>query len=131
MSGKARTLRCLVADGADETFRQLLQVPFGTDDLPNIEFAVTDSGGPGNAVDVRLIDLRVRSGSLPATPEPDAEPIPVASEPVVSRKWLLIVQIAGSLVVVTFLGLGVWLWLLRRREEAAVPVRRNKRDDQR
>ena len=104
-----------MADDADVSFRDVLQAHLGAEDLSSLRFEVTDSWKPGNAVDARLIDLKVRSGTLPAAPHVDAELVmPVAEEKPVPKKWLMIVQIGGLLVALSFLGLGGWLALRRR-----------------
>ena len=57
-------VRFLVADGAGNDFREIKQQEFGTDDIADVRFVVADSGSPGNAVDARLVDLKIRASKL-------------------------------------------------------------------
>jgi hypothetical protein len=62
------TIRMLVAEGADaadDAFQEIYRVPhFGAEDLGHLRFEVADSGQPGNPVDARLLDLKIRCGKL-------------------------------------------------------------------
>jgi hypothetical protein len=79
-----------VADGAALDFRPISQWPFGTDVLALVRFEVCDSGSPGNRVDARLVDLRIRS-SRP-TPEATSEAALPSEQkrPPGSRVWLVL-----------------------------------------
>jgi hypothetical protein len=120
LSGKLRliregdVMRYLVADGPDKEFRELRRRKFGTEDLAHLNLEVCDSGEPGNPVDARLVDLRIRSGKVVAGQAGDVQP---ASESAGTRGWLTALVVL-ALVVAASLALGIWLSARRRRSEA-------------
>jgi hypothetical protein len=115
-------VRFLAADGLDGDFQEIYSKdPFGTEDMVHVHFVVADSGTPGNAVDARLVDLRIRAARL--LPDPTAQPTPAAAaEPAsVMKGWFA----AGALLVVAVVALAAAGLALRRRTRqpsAAVPA---------
>jgi serine/threonine protein kinase len=108
------TIRMLVADGLDPEFHEISRIPhFGTEDLAHLRFEVADSGEPGNPVDVRLLDLRVRAANM-VLPELASNP----GSPAQLRKagggkgWLTAVMLATLGVSICVVG----LWLRARRQ---------------
>jgi hypothetical protein len=62
---KGASIHYLAADGLGGDFQELfVQDQFGTEDMAHVRFVVADSGSPGNAVDARLVDWRVRAADL-------------------------------------------------------------------
>jgi hypothetical protein len=112
-------VRMLFSDGPNDTFREIFRVPhFGTEDLAHLRFEVIDSGEPGNPVDARLIDLRVRADRF-SGPARAADPGAPAAEP--GRKtggkgWLAAALLVGlALVVMAALGVALRRYALARR----------------
>jgi hypothetical protein len=108
------------AEGGE--FKKLTQNHFGDDDVKQVSLRAATGQQP-LSVDVRLIDLRIRSAGATALP-----PVAVAALPPASsapgtpppRTWLVAVLLTGlALLLVFFLGLAAWILLLRRRAPAA------------
>ena len=85
------TLRYLAAEGFDGDFQEVYQAKFTADDLAQLRLVVSDSGAPGNAVDARLLELRIVGGKLTvlpaklnaaAPPDAPAEKVPLTMPPV-------------------------------------------------
>ncbi len=124
------SLRYLVADTPGKEFRGIwFQKDFGAADLEHFRFGVADSGEPGNPVEARLIDLRIRMGTVTAdkafAPAPLAEPAPpppgAEAEAPGTKNWILLTLVLGLGVALTAAtGLGVLL-ILRRRRPAETP----------
>jgi hypothetical protein len=93
--------------GTPGGFRELFQTEFGTDDLTIIRLAV-NAEDPTAAVEARLIDLQVRSRG-----QPPSLAVP-AKEQVVSKRWLVAVEVGGLIVALALLGLGAGAFLRRR-----------------
>jgi len=96
------TIRFLAADGTTDDFREIYQRDFGTEELADVRFQVCDSGSPGNAVDARLVDLKVRSDNLTLDNASDATR---ASEHQDRRGW----RILSVLALLLALALAAWL----------------------
>jgi hypothetical protein len=110
---KGSALHCLAADGLGAEFHVLFsQEPFSTEDMTHVHFVVADSGNPGNAVDARLVDLKIRSAGL----LPDRASDAAAPEEKGSKAWLMAGLLIG-LVIVLACTLGVWLSTRQRRPE--------------
>jgi hypothetical protein len=96
-----------------DQFEELPPKTFGPNDIERALVRIT-TGRQRASVDVRLIDLRIRSGAVPAAPIPVVEPPPVQP----SRSWLL-----AALCVALALTLPVTiifaLLLFRRRRIGA------------
>jgi hypothetical protein len=91
-----------------DVYEALPPKEFGGNDIEKVIVRVSTGQQP-MPVDVRLIDLRIRSGAAPATP------IPVAAATVESsRGWLLAALFA--LVVILFIIVVVFAVLLSRRK---------------
>jgi serine/threonine protein kinase len=113
---KGPALRFLAADGMGGDFQEIYsQDQFGTDDMAHVRFVVADSGRPGNAVDARLVDLRIRSGNPLPEPAPDSAAPGAPQHPSGSKIWLAAAGILG--VVILLAALGVWL-VVRSRDRA-------------
>jgi serine/threonine protein kinase len=114
------SLRCLAADGLGGDFEEIFsQDPFVTEDMAHVRFVVADSGTPGNAVDARLVDLKVRATNL--IPDPTSGTA-AAVEPggkSGSKGW---VAAAGTLVLLILLSLAVWLAVRRLRRTGKAPA---------
>ncbi len=104
----------LLATGLQgENFEELSPKTFGRDDIQQVTVRVMTGRQP-YSVDARLIDLRVRSGRVPATPV--AAPTDVPQEPQTGFRWKLWLAAAiVGLVGAAFLG----TWLLWRRRDRA------------
>lgn len=116
-------LHHLVADEPDHAFREIRQTQLGAEDLAHVRLEVIDSGVPGVDVDIRLVDLRIRSGNaasitngeltqkagvpsaLPTTPAPEVEEKQGGGR----RGWLAAGIVLAMVVIVSFI-LTVWLW---------------------
>ena len=133
---KGASLRYLVSDAPGQPFREVFyQEKFGAEDLTQFKCEVVDSGTPGNPIDARLIDLRVRmSKSLPdnaAQPAPLAAPAPVAIPvPPVGEKsgkedtrgWLIAAFIlAITIPLVAALAAATVFFLRGRKVDAQLP----------
>jgi DNA-directed RNA polymerase subunit RPC12/RpoP len=150
MSGQLRltrvgkVLKFFVSDGPGKEFEEIWELKnFGDMELPHNGFSVSDSGKPGNAVDARLIDLRVRMGDiqlekaigpapLPApvtAPNGDDGPLPAPQNEGSASLWLIVILAgvgASVLGVITVIA----VLLLRRRPALATttktPARRKE-----
>jgi serine/threonine protein kinase/predicted RNA-binding Zn-ribbon protein involved in translation (DUF1610 family) len=92
-------------DTEGDQFQEVHQCEFGAEDLTGVQVAAA-TARQARALDVRLIDLRIRNGGL----APDgAAAFP---QKVRSRRWLLT---ALTLGLVFTLVLGGWLYVQRRR----------------
>jgi serine/threonine protein kinase len=126
---KGTVLQGLAADGLEGNFEEILTIKqFGTENMNSVLLGVMDSGGPGFAVDARLLDFRVRASNF--VPKPDATSqgidFPTTSEP--ERKsgpksWLAAL---GIMVLLSFAILVVCLLVRRRRavdslQSASIP----------
>jgi hypothetical protein len=138
MSGQLRlarigpTLNYLVSEGPGKAFEPIWEVAdYGGDEIGYAGFQVSDSGEPGNPIDARLIDLRMRLGKIdrekttapaalavaaPLEIEPIADPIAERSVPIhlralgcVASALLMVMLVVGAIV------------LLRRRARSDVP----------
>jgi hypothetical protein len=119
-SGRFRMTRtgaqvtCWVADGADGPFQELGRYDFSPDDLNRVRMGAY-TGGARSAVDVRVVDLRIRSAG--PIPDQGAEPPPPAAPPqkTGAKRWLLWAGLVGlglTLVV------AVWLFFRQNRRPA-------------
>jgi DNA-directed RNA polymerase subunit RPC12/RpoP len=133
---RGTSLRYLVSDGPGQDFREIwYQKNFGAEDLEFLKLSVTDSGEPGNPVDARLVDLRVRMGPSLAdnafTPAPLAEPAPAAEVPLVpaspegksrpSRTLLVVLLLGLGLTLLVGVSLAAWYFLRRQHDSAKLP----------
>jgi hypothetical protein len=74
-------LSYFAADGADQDFTLLQKFPFGAEDVREVRITGA-TGGDKAALEVRVIDLRIRAAALPKTLEPLAPPpLPPAPPP--------------------------------------------------
>jgi DNA-directed RNA polymerase subunit RPC12/RpoP len=147
MSGQLRltrvgkVLKFFVSDGPGKEFEEIWELKnFGDMDLPHNGFSVSDSGKPGNAVDARLIDLRVRMGNIqfdkaigPA-PLPDDvapkvvdAPAPAPQNEGSGSLWLFVIFAGVGVLLLVGIGLALVL-LLRRRATAPMPVKAVKKE---
>jgi hypothetical protein len=117
------SLYFLVSDGAGRDFENVWEVKnYGTDDISYAGFQVADSGEPGNPVDARLIDLRVRLGKFDADkltmPSPLAAAIPAEAVPappaVAVPRWLIALAIVTILFFVLLLAGTALVWMYMR-----------------
>jgi DNA-directed RNA polymerase subunit RPC12/RpoP len=137
MSGQLRltrigpTLYYLASEGAGKEFQEIWKVAdYGTEPLKYLGFQVTDSAEPGNPVDARLIDLRVRMGKLDLAKMTDASPVAEPVPAMVEKKdqpiaqsgtsWIWIIGIVGGAILLLLLfAIVVIAVLLVRRKAAA------------
>ncbi len=111
------SLQFLAADGLEGNFEEIYSRPFfGTEDLAHIHFVVADSGSPGNAVDARLVDLRIRSSSPLPEPAPGTTSALDEASASLPTGWLTAIAVIGLLVVATF---SVMAWLFYGRQRGA------------
>jgi hypothetical protein len=109
-------LRFLVAEGNNEDFRELRNIPFKEEDLSQVHLGV-DTGGSNGPVEVVLKDLRVRAKELPLG----------VTKKQTFRAWALWLAagIAGTGVVVAS---ALFLWLsARARRAGRKPEKRAER----
>jgi hypothetical protein len=101
-------LSCYAAEGLDKEFFLLKEYRFGAEDVQEVRIAGS-TGGANAELDVRVTDVRLRTGSL--LQQPAAEPQQG------SRRWW---ATAGLFGVVVLSALGVWFWTQRRRRPSQV-----------
>ncbi len=124
---KGSELRCLAADGLGGDFQEIFsKEPFGTEDMAHVHFSVTDSGSPGNAVDARLVDFKIRATKFIPDPGatnliPDLAPAGEPERKSGSKKWLAAL---GIMVLLVLSSLGIFLAVrrLRRPETPTLPA---------
>jgi DNA-directed RNA polymerase subunit RPC12/RpoP len=117
---KGLLVHFLVADGPGNEFREIKQQRFGDEDIAHVRLVVTDSGSP-NAIDARLVDLKIRAVKLTPDPVTDSPPAPAVQEPRPgSRVWMTL-----SIAFATFLLIAILVSALlvasRRRQKAGAP----------
>lgn len=128
-------MRYLVADPPTNVFREVLKQKFFTGPMESAHVAVTDSGEPGNEVDVRLIDWKIRMSkanpdiaAAPKTPPRSRDPVPdptgqtnSGDEPARGVPRLVWVLIAALVLLAG--AVGTWLVVRSRRgSPAAAPA---------
>jgi hypothetical protein len=121
LAREREVVRCLVADDPPDEFREIWHGNFGTDELKVVHFAVVDGGKPGNAVDVRLTDYRIRSGANIPVEAAQPSPQPAAPPPAKASSGPLWGALAGVLVLLVAGG-GLGAWLLWRRRHSSEPA---------
>jgi hypothetical protein len=112
------TVRFLIAAPPGGEFLEIDRFDYGTEEVSRVHFSVTDSGKPGNAVDVRLVDLKVRSPSAAAEQAVTAASTPETDGQGGSRIWF-----KGSLAILAIIlmtAVAVWLYVRSRRGNAAM-----------
>jgi serine/threonine-protein kinase len=133
---KGSRVRYLAAEGLDGDFHEIfVQDDFGTDELTHVHLGVADSGSPGIAVDVRLLDFTIHAARLTPDPTPDTAPAdPAAAAPTAtprpgSRTWLLPAVILGGLLL-SALVVCLVVFRSRRSGSAATPnAEKSARDE--
>lgn len=100
---KGTTLHFLVADAPGAEFREILQTEFGDEDLDMVRFIANNNKSP-TALDVRLLDLTIRSGKL--VPAKDFD---------LSKAGLVQALLVGLLATLVLVSIGVWIYTWRRR----------------
>ena len=106
-------LRYLVADGPTKQFREIHAREYTADDLETVRIGANNNGFPAG-IDVRLVDLRIRYGTVVPVQQ-IVEPDPP------KRAFLVMALILGAGVIVLLLMalvVGAWVYL-RRRQGAA------------
>jgi hypothetical protein len=120
---KGAGIRYQAAEGLGGDFQEIdAQDQFGTEDMAHVHFVVADSGTPGNAVDARLVDLRIRAANLIPDPTAGAAPAVAAAGPARpsgSRGWLVG---AGILALVVLASVAAGLAVRRRPRKVPVPA---------
>jgi hypothetical protein len=112
-AGRQATL--WAAEGAAEDFVELCAYDLGPEDVDKLWLTAFTGHAP-YAVDLRLVDLKVRSGGDLAVRAADS--LPAAAPPKPGQKgWLTAAGVVG-LVVLSPLLLAVWLSARRRRRTA-------------
>lgn len=128
-SGQLRLVRegmkasCQVSEAIGQEFRTIFEKDdFTTDDIAYLRFQVADGNTPGNAVDARLVDLRVRHGrptvkaAVPLTSTEPQQNGPQPSErPVASRGRLVLLLVLGLSALILAGVLYLLIHLVRRR----------------
>jgi Protein of unknown function (DUF1583) len=113
------------AEGDADDFRELHRYDLGPDNVALVRLGANPGGAP-EPVDLRIVDLRVRSETPIPVPEQAFDPAsPSATQPKGWRRaWLGAAGIVGVLVAVSLLG--VWLYVRHgrraRKAPATVPV---------
>jgi serine/threonine protein kinase len=125
MKGRLRLVRTgatlfyYVAENADKDFTLLDQHPVGTEDGKMVRIGGI-TGGPQASLDARILDLSIRSESLPGAPEKQAE---ASGQPEGKGWWAFGVILGLLLIVALTLGAGFYL---RHRSRSAASRRRNR-----
>jgi hypothetical protein len=128
MAGQLRLARVgaalylLAAVDAGQEFQQIWEVAdYGRDEIGYAGFQVSDSGEPGNPVQARLIDLRLRLGGIERDrlTAPASLPVPTPAD---DREqggelpgWPLVTLFAGAGIAVLLAVVLVIVMRLRRR----------------
>ncbi|HEY1380011.1 MAG TPA: protein kinase, partial [Gemmataceae bacterium] len=112
MARQGRQVLLQVADASSDQFRIVAGFDFGSDALKMVRLAAYP-GESTEPVDVRLVDLRVRGGSVTAAPQTAAGDGAAGR----SRRWLTAAAGVGLAVAV-----GLILLAIRRRRTAAGPT---------
>jgi hypothetical protein len=107
-----------------DNFEEISQCEFGAQDIALLRLELnTDMGRRPGALDLRLLDLKVRS----ATPVADPVVAPAEGGTTRSKGWLVAAGLIGLAVLFSGIALPVVLWVRRRRRarktagRAAVP----------
>jgi serine/threonine protein kinase len=103
-----------VAEGPGGEFRQVHRCQVGTEDVSSVRVAAY-AGQVSEPVDVRFVDLRVRSDSL--EPEAIADSTRPAAPVARGKKWLLAGLLFGGGVLLLFL-VCMW-WAARQRRQTS------------
>ncbi len=147
MSGQLRltrvgvVLKFFVSEGPGKEFEEIFELKnFGDMDLPHNGFSVSDSGKPGNAVDARLIDLRIRMGNIEFEKATGPAPLPDKAAPQVvdapapapqnegsGSLWLIVILAGAGVLLLMFIVL-VAVLLLRRSRAAHTPAQPSKKE---
>ncbi|QDT17201.1 DUF1583 domain-containing protein [Alienimonas californiensis] len=98
-------IRCLAAEGEDESFRELTVMEFGSEPVERVALSVDTGGSMDQPTAATLTHLSVTADSLPVGPP--AEPRDTRFSPM---------TIALAIAAVAFAGAGVAVW--RRRSNA-------------
>src|SRR5262245_47063612 len=108
MTRKNRTLNCFWAQGlTGDDFREIGTAEFLSDDLTTVALNTTTGGKPFN-LDVRFLDLRIRS-SIKSLSDPDPAQSPGDRLWQRRRLWLVLLLLGVALTA------GALSWRLRRR----------------
>lgn len=100
-----------------DNFAEIHQCEFGADDITLLRLELTaDTGGQAGSLDVRLLDLKIRSN----TPAADQAFASEEGRATRSKRWL---TAAGILGLAIFLLLAVGLAVRQRRRTEKTPVR--------
>ena len=130
-SGQLRVIRSgaklhfLVADEPPNPFRVIHQADFTAEPLEIVRLGVNNNGSPAG-IDVRLIDLKIRYGAIPAAssdvrpgdikPPPIEPPVPTpAATPANVPGWMMALVIGAGMTVLIVIGVAGWLVLSRRQ----------------
>jgi hypothetical protein len=116
-------LHFLVSDGPGQEFRELyVQRDFGADELHHVRYGVSDSGSPGNPVDARLVDWRIRIGQRQLgnalEPAPLAVPAPPEAAPPLAKSRLAALLFIG-LAMIFLVAFAARQWLVRQQRHGA------------
>ena len=85
-------LRYLVADDPPDVFREIHSGVFTDEELDNVRIGVNNNNSP-SAVDVRLVDIKLRTGNRPAD---QADPQGEQAAHPTSRWWLIVALLANT-----------------------------------
>jgi hypothetical protein len=113
LSRRGREVTLSAAEGLNGEFKELTRYDLGTEDVILIS-ATGFTGHAPNAVDLRILDFRVRglTAAEGAALDPSV-PAPKSERP---RGWLMPAGIIGLLILLT--ALALWLFQSRRRRAA-------------
>jgi hypothetical protein len=106
------------AEGAADDFRDLGRYDLGPDDLKLVRIGA-HSGRRTEPVDLRIVDLKVRSEQPITGPVPAFDPSapPTTASPGLRKGWLIAGGLVGLLVALSLLG--TWLYVRRSRPAGA------------
>jgi hypothetical protein len=113
-------------EGLEKPFEKIHEGEFGKDDLEFVRFVAVNNKNT-TTVDVRLLDLRIRSASVPATAAIDQAALPATSggQGTSSNTWIVVLGLIGvvlTLAIVTALGFWMYERQHRRAGQLAVEV---------
>jgi hypothetical protein len=110
LTRRGREVTLSAAEGPAGEFKELTRYDLGTEDVIQVS-ATAFTGYAPNALDLRILDLRVRGLSAPESAAPGSSLAGPQSPR--SRTWLFTAGLLGLLLFLT--ALVLWLVALRRR----------------
>jgi DNA-directed RNA polymerase subunit RPC12/RpoP len=109
-------------EGSENEFQKIYEREFGKDDLAFVRFVAANNTNP-TTVDVRLLDLRIRSDSVPVTADQVSLSAASGETETPSKNGLTGMWLLGSaLVLAMVMVLGLWVYARQSRRDAPQPA---------